>query len=249
TVYAHLNTPKNGFDFALRDVQPLFADAWPTLLLSLFAIPLLRTDRRALLPLLYLLVSTGLTLFSLRNTGGDVNYLIEPAAAACVPAALALGWLWAAGGNVRLELARVAISVVLAGALVVWGMDIAAFWRADGGVNVARLPLDEMAAADAILSEEPLAVLLAGKPLLVSDTFHLSMLATSGFFDPLELERRIKRSEFDLIVTRSDIRAARLWKRQPLLPEGVRLAIKDTYVQVGRVGIYWLYRPEGRRGR
>ncbi|MCC7367776.1 MAG: hypothetical protein IT306_05105, partial [Chloroflexi bacterium] len=38
TVYAHLNTPKNGFDFALRDVQPLFADAWPTLLLSLFAI-------------------------------------------------------------------------------------------------------------------------------------------------------------------------------------------------------------------
>ena len=55
------------------------------------------------------------------------------------------------------------------------------------------------------------------------------MLTTGGFFDPTDLERRIKRGEFDLIVMRSDIRAARYWKHQPLLPEAVRLAIKDTY--------------------
>ena len=91
-------------------------------------------------------------------------------------------------------------------------------------------------------------MLLAGRPLVVSDTFHLSMLTTSEFFDPLELERRIKRNEFDLIVMRSDVRAARWWKRQLLLPETVRLAIKDTYVPAGRVGMFWLYKPEGLAG-
>ena len=70
------------------------------------------------------------------------------------------------------------------------------------------------------------------------------MLTTSGFFDEVELERRIKRGEFDLIVMRSDVRAARSWKRQLLLPELVRLAIKDTYRPAGRVGMFWLYRPE-----
>ena len=63
----------------------------------------------------------------------------------------------------------------------------------------------------------------------------------------VDLERRIKRNEFDLIVMRSDVRAARSWKRQLLLPETVRLAIKDTYVPAGRVGMFWLYKPEERR--
>ncbi len=90
-------------------------------------------------------------------------------------------------------------------------------------------------------------MLLAGRPLVVSDTFHLSMLTTSEFFDPTELERRIKRNEFDLIVMRSDVRAPRWWKRQLLLPDPVRLAIKDTYVPSGRVGMFWLYKPEERR--
>ena len=210
---------------------------------------LLVRDHRALLPLLYAVAATLLALVTLRNTGSDVNYLIEPAAAMSIPAALALSWLWKAGGNPRLQLARVAGSVAVAGAIIFWGSNVWEFWRADGGVNPERLPLAEMAPADSVFSDEPLAVLLAGKPLPVSDTFHISQLSTSGFFDPLELERRIKRSEFDLIVMRSDIRAARLWKRQPLLPEGVRLAIKDTYVPAGRVGIYWLYKPEGRRSR
>ncbi|MGE3909190.1 MAG: glycosyltransferase family 87 protein, partial [Chloroflexota bacterium] len=246
TLFAHLATPKNGFDLAMRDFMTLPEDAWPALTLALAAGPLLVRDRRPLLPLIYLGVSTTLALVSLRNTGGDVNYLIEPAAAASVPAALAISWLWQRHGPLRL--ARIAGSVALAGAVVYWGLDTWDYWRLDGGVNPGPMALDEIAAADSVLSEEPLGVLLAGRPLLVSDTFHLSMLTTSGFFDPLELERRIKRSEFDLIITRSDIRSARWWKRQLLLPEGVRLAIKDVYVPDGRVGIYWLYRPEDRRG-
>ena len=248
TLLAHLNTPKNGMDLATRDLMPLFTDAWPAFGLALAAVLLLFRDRRALLPLLYAVAATVLALVTLRNTGSDVNYLIEPAAAMSVPAALALSWLWRTDGNPRLQVARAVVSVVVAGAILFWGSNVWEFWRVDGGVNPERLPVAEMAAADSVFSDEPLAVLLAGKSLPVSDTFHISQLSTSGFFDSLELERRIKRSEFDLIVMRSDIRAARFWKRQPLLPEGVRLAIKDTYVPAGRVGIYWLYKAEGPRG-
>jgi hypothetical protein len=246
TVLAHLNTPKNGFDFATRDIMPLFTDGWLPLGLAAVALAIPSVRRAGLLPLLYLAAAIALALYSLRNTGGDVNYLIEPAAAACVPAALAIGWLWRQASTAR-TLALVG-TVALAAASVIWAAGLWEFWQLDGGVDpTSRLPLAEISAAESVFSEEPLAVLLAGKPLLVSDTFHLSMLATSGFFDPLELERRIKRSEFDLIVMRSDVRAPRSWKRQLLLPEGVRLAIKDTYVPAGRVGMFWLYKPEGRR--
>ena len=230
TVLAHLNTPKNGFDLAMRDFVPLLQDAWLPIGLTVAAVLLPAFVDGAALPILYVGTSAGLALYSLRNTGSDVNYLIEPAAAACIPAALAIDWLWRTDGNPRLLAASARCS--LAVATVVWAAGLWDFWRLDGGVDpTSRLPVAEIAAAETVLSEEPLAVLLAGKPLVVSDTFHLSMLTTSEFFDPLELERRIKRSEFDLIVMRSDIRAARWWKRQLLLPETVRLAIKDTYVR------------------
>jgi hypothetical protein len=269
TFLAHFYTPKNSLEFASRDIVPLFTDAWPALGLAVggAALALLTRDRRALLPLLYLAVSGTLTLVTLSNTGSDMNYLIEPSAAACIPAALALGWLWRDGRGTGRESAphpptrsflwaargrggeygasvRIGGSVAVAAAILVWGSHIWEFWRLDGGVNPGRLPLEEIAAAETVLSDEPLAILLAGRPLLVSDTFQLSQLSTSGFFNPLELERRVKRSEFDLIVMRSDIRAARSWKRQPLLTESVRLAIKDTYVPAGRVGIYWLYKRD-----
>jgi hypothetical protein len=244
TVLAHLYTPKNGFDLAARDFEPLLTDDWLPVGLAIGAALVPCVRRRGLLPLLYFAVSAGLALYSLRNTGGDVNYLIEPAVAACIPAALAIDWLWRRPGRG----ASLIGALLLAGAAVVWATSFWEFWRLDGGIDPnGRLPLAEIAAADTVLSEEPLAVLLAGRPLVVSDTYHLSMLTTGGFFDPTDLERRIKRGDFDLIVMRSDVRAPRYWKRQLLLPEAVRLAIKDTYRPAGRVGMFWLYKPEESR--
>jgi hypothetical protein len=243
TVLAHLNTPKNGFDLAIRDFTPFLKDDWLPIGLAVAATLLPAVRGRAALPSLYFGASAGLALYSLRNTGGDVNYLIEPAAAACIPAALAINWLWRRDYHLAIS-----GSVILAVATVIWAAGHWDFWRLDGGIDpIGRLPLAEIAAAETVLSEEPLAVLLVGRPLVVSDTFHLSMLTTSEFFDPLELERRIKRSEFDLIVMRNDVRAARWWKRQLLLPDTIRLAIKDIYVPAGQVGTHWLYRPEEKR--
>jgi hypothetical protein len=251
TVLALLNTPKHGFDLATRDIQPLFTDGWLPVGLAIIATVVLTVQRRRSLPALYFLVATVVALVTLRNTGSDVNYLIEPAGAACILAALAIGRVW--GAEIRSARARwfqVISSVVLAGAAVVWGYPHFGYWRTDGGVQpIRRMPLQEIAAADSVLSEEPLAVILADKPLFVSDTFQISQLTSSGFFDPTDLERRIKRSEFDLIVLRSDVSAPRFWKHQYIFPEPLRQAIKDVYISAGRVGIYWLYKPEHRPSR
>jgi hypothetical protein len=249
TVLAHLYTPKNGFDLATRDIQPLFTEGWLPVGLAILAAVILTIRRQVSLPALYFLVAMVVTLVTLRNTGSDVNYLIEPAAAACILASRAIDPIWSFDGAAgRSRLVRVLGSVVLAGAAVVWGYPHLGFWRYDGGVQpIRRMPLQEIAAVDSVLSEEPLAPILADKPLFVSDTFQISQLTSSGFFDPTDLERRIKRSEFDLIVLRSDVSAPRFWKRQYIFPEPLRQAIKDVYVPAGRIGIYWLYRPERHR--
>ena len=250
TVLAHLNTPKNGFDLAARDIQPLFTDGWLPVGLAIIAIVGGLARRRLSLPALYFVVATGVALMTLRNTGSDVNYLIEPAGAACILAALAIDRVWGFEAvSTQARLLQTLGACALAGAAVVWGYPHFGYWRSDGGVQpIRRMPLQEIAAVDTVLSEEPLAVILANKPLFVSDTFQVSQLTSSGFFDPSDLERRIKRSEFDLIVLRSDVSAPRFWKRQYIFPEPLRQVIKDVYVSAGRVGIYWLYKPE-HRGR
>jgi hypothetical protein len=261
TALAHFYTPKNGLDLAGRDMLPLFVEGWLPVALAILALAVLVVRRRPSLPALYIVVATVAALVTLRTVGSDVNYLIEPAAAAGILAGLAIGGLSprevSEATSLRLPLSQMpgsgglrsatAIALVIATAL--WGYERWGYWHVDGGLQPAgRLPIQEIAAADSVLSEEPLAVLLAGRPLFVSDTFHIAMLISTGFFDPLDLERRIKRSEFDLIVTRADVSAPRYWKRQLILPEPVRLAIKDVYVPAGRVGPHWLYRPERRRG-
>jgi hypothetical protein len=89
-------------------------------------------------------------------------------------------------------------------------------------------------------------VLLAGKPLLVSDPFNLSQLQTAGRFDPAGLVGRIRGHEYDLVVLRGDARQTRYINGQPKWPEPVRRAIADYYRLSKRVDIYWLYVPDTR---
>ena len=247
TIVAHLGTPKNGFDLARRDLLPLFEVGWLPLGLATVAAGVeLATRRRPGLLILYVLSALAVALVTLRNSGSDVNYLIEPGAAACTLAALAIDRVWR--GLDRGAPVGIAGAAALAAAGLLWGMPLWDFWREEGGVRVqGRLPIEEIARAERVLSQEPLAPLLAGRPLVVSDTFQVSQLTHTGAFDASDLERRVKRSEFDLIVLSSDVAATRWWKRVPIFPEPLRVAVKDVYVPAGRVGPYWLYVPEDPR--
>jgi hypothetical protein len=233
----------NDFALAWREFVALPKHGWlPVVLAAGAAVyELVRRGRPGLLTL-YGLVATGIALYTLRGRGSSDNYLIESAAIICALAAVAIDLIWR-----RLDegsLVGLAGAVGLAAATVIWVAPLWDDWRETGGVEpFGRLPIEEIARAGRVLSEEPLAVILAGKPLAMVDSFHLSMLETAGWFDSNDLVRRIKRTEFDLIVLRGDVQGARASKQQLLWPEEARIAIKDHYVRAGRVGQYWLYRP------
>jgi hypothetical protein len=201
--------------------------------------------RRLKLSAIYWLATLGVGLYTLRGRGGDVNYLIEAGAATCWLGAHGLHAIWRRlrAGQPRF----VVLSVLVTAAALIWGVRTFNFWRTDGGVNTdRRLPMDEIAAVESVLAEEPTMVLLAGKPLLVSDPFNLSQLQTAGSFDPAGLVQRIRDHEYDLVVMRGDARQTRYINGQPKWPEPVRRAIADYYVLSKRVDLYWLYVPDTR---
>jgi hypothetical protein len=192
-------------------------------------------------------VTLAVGLFTLRGRGGDVNYLLEAAAATCWLAAHGLREIWLTL-RPRVDARLVALPVVVTIAGLIWGARTFSFWRAEGGVNTdRRLPIEEVAAAPSVLAEEPTMVLLAGKPLVLSDPFNLSQLQTAGRFDPSDLIQRIRQRDFGLIVLRGDVRQTRYINGQPKWPESVRRAIADYYVFSKRVDIYWLYVPDAPR--
>jgi hypothetical protein len=236
--------PTNGFDFALRDFARLPEDGWLPAGLAAVAVVVesVRRRRPGLLTW-YWLAAMAIAWFTLRGRGSDVNYLIEPAAAACVLAAGTVDAVWRRlERNPRFGL----IGAGLVGGLaLLWGAQVWPYWRDEGGVRPAsRLPIMEIRRAERPLSEEPFAVLLAGRPLVVADAFHLSLLTTSRQFDPSDLARRVRDQEFDLIVLRGSMSRTRSSKQQPLWPEPVRKAMQESYSFTGRVGLYWLYMPD-----
>ena len=258
TVLAHLYTPKNGFDLASRDMLPLFTEGWLPVGLAILATALLVVRRGPSLPALYVAVATVSALVTLRTVGSDVNYLIEPAAAACILAALAINYLSPRDdrdvATFGLPLFRlrgpegrgiqIAGAIALVVATVLWGYEQWGYWHVDGGVKpTGRLPVQEIAAVDTVLSEEPLAVLLAGKPLFVSDTFHVSMLVDRV------LRPARPRTADQALGVRPDRHAGR-HQRTPLLEAPVDPARVGAAGDQGRlcacrtcVGLHWLYRP------
>ena len=242
-VLAQLN-PTNGLEVTLRGFLPLPNQAWLPVGLAMGALmsEMLRRRRLGLLGC-YWLVALGVALFTLRGRGSNVNYLIESAALACALAAVAVDQL-----GRRLDstprLGRLGVTLLTAATLI-WGVQTGQYWRERGGVDPGqRAPIQEIVEAQSVIAEESLFVVLAGKPVLLSDPFQLSQLTSAGRWDPADLIQRIKRDEFDLIVLQGDVRQPRFAKRQPFWPEAVRQAIKDQYVPAGRVGIFWLYKPE-----
>jgi hypothetical protein len=244
TVIANAN-PLLSMEHAVSVFKRLPTLAWFPFMTAAAGILAMIVTRRLELSGIYWIATLAVGLFTLRGRGGDVNYLIEAAAATCWLSAHGLHVIWR---QMRVgKLSFVALSVLVAVAALAWGTRTFNFWVTDGGVNTdRRLPLDEIAAVEAVLAEEPTMVLLAGKPLLISDPFNLSQLQTAGRFDPAGMVERIRNHEYDLVVLRGDARRTRYINGQPKWPEPVRRAIADYYMLSKRVDIYWLYVPDTR---
>jgi hypothetical protein len=242
TVVAHMN-PLLGVGHAVEVFLELPRSTWLPFSAAALGLAAQARDRRLALSGWYWLIALGVGLYSLQGRGGDVNYLLESAAATCWLAAHGLAAIW--NGTRAANWRMLALAGLTAAASLVWGFQTFGVWRKDGGVDLDRQqPIAEIAAAGAVLTEEPTMVLLAGKPLIASDVFHLSMLQTAGRYDPTDLIQRIRQREFGLVVLRGDVRQTRYINGQPKWPESVRRAVAEYYRLSKRVDLYWLYVPD-----
>ncbi len=147
------------------------------------------------------LAACSATTFTAGNLGSDTNHLLEWSAAVCLVAGLALGHLLVN----RDSLAK-PIAFGLVGMVVFWA------WQ------IAQSPTESKRCADAyafirlfpgnrVLSEDITALILAGKPVLVSDPYMMTQLGSSVKWSKGSMEQLAAQKYFDLIVLGGEIDA------------------------------------------
>ena len=179
-------------------------------------------QKRVSLPVLYFLTATGGAL-TVGKVGSSSNHLIEWTAAACLCAGY--GWRFIGDWMARKRLA-VAGRVVLAAVFATAVMAVA-LYRPPFAERISCGPAYDYLRAhgDRVLTDSVGALLLAGKPVLVSNPFvYAQLVSHAGWPDPL-LDR-VRAKEFDVILLREQIGVYRPDER--FTKETLR-AIRENY--------------------
>jgi hypothetical protein len=227
------------------------------------ALALLAQRRAGLTPLRWSAgASLAVALVVMSNRGSDYNHLLELQAIACVAAGILIAESLAparARDGVTQESGSDAPQIegawrslpALLGALVI----VAASWRDLHAIGrQARDPAErrvEIVAAiraepGRVLTEDPMLTLLAGRPPAISEPALLRALLRRRDPRALRILDGARRSEWGLVVLNDDLAAAADgWYRDfHLGPEMVK-ALRANYTPSGKVGEFFLYRPEG----
>lgn len=225
-------TTGGGFAFdtlALSHPDPfIFGRALHFFQLAVFQYPLLfvlgvglafRDARRkvATLPALYLTLST-LTLISAGKFGSDTNHMIEWTAILCLCAGLSYHTLRqeAAGATALLLVSGVLTLAVLGNLRPPW------FYPNQAGCPDAYAYIKQQP-GQRILAENVGAVVMAGKPVQLSDPFVWIWLVRRGGWSDAELQSLVRARAFDMITMDSPV------NRQAELGETGRWSLPVLY--------------------
>jgi hypothetical protein len=180
---------------------------WPLVVLPVLALVL----RRALdIFGVVTWVSVAWYLVASSKAGADVNYMLEPVALLC----LMFGLLFTPDAPPLLAPRAVAAALRSRVGMAIALCACAATLIATRGAHLtlgrllsprgvaSRVKVIEFLrdSPGDVLAEEPYFALAAGKPVLVSDPFQLSILARAGRFDFTPLARRLERGEIPRVV-------------------------------------------------
>lgn len=148
------------------------------------------------------LAACSATALSAGNTGADTNHMLEWSAAVCVVSGLALGHLFEHRDSLKWLFALALAAITAVGSLWAWPWSVAQIERmgcADAYAFVRSFP------GDRVLSEDVTALVLAGKPVLVSDPYMMTQLGSSVRWSEGSMEQLAARGYFDLIVLGGEI--------------------------------------------
>ena len=150
--------------------------------------------RRFDLPLAYLLM-VGVGTITLFKAGSESNHLLELEAALCISAGLGMQQL-----QTMRSRAAVVLVVIVGSVLVVTAMQHRARYRIGGLVEQCPQAYAYIQNHQAVLSENVGALVLTGKPVLLSNPFVYAQLVRSGKWPNGKIEEMLQERSIDLVM-------------------------------------------------
>jgi len=189
--------------------------------------------RKATLPVVYLLTSLVGTL-SAGKAGSNTNHSFELTAALCVAAGY--GWQLVSGWLLQRNLGwaqKIWLVGVTASILITF-----AHYRSPFPNESTCSPFYDYlrAQGDRILTDNVGALVLTGKPVLVSNPFVYAQMVSRGGWPDTEVRDRVRRKEFDAIMLREPIED---YARGDRFTAGTLEAIKANYHLSATFGCYY----------
>ncbi|HEY6409729.1 MAG TPA: hypothetical protein VIY29_19905, partial [Ktedonobacteraceae bacterium] len=164
------------------------------------------------LPLVYLLAA-GVGTITLLKVGSESNHLLELEAALCISAGLGMQQLQAMRQRPR---ATVALVVIVGSALVVSAMKHRAMYRVAGLVEQCPQAYAYIQNHQLVLSENVGALVLTGKPVLLSNPFVYAQLVRSGKLPNGKVEQMLQEEAADLVIIGKPEIMGQRWSRAAL---------------------------------
>ncbi len=192
-------------------------------------------------------------LLAVGKAGAIHNYFIEAAAGLSVLGALGFDELRrtarAQSASSRAGTGRLVVACVTFACLTFGAAPLGAFLFAQTRIerDSTRLAATLRAVPGPVLTEQDsLAMLLADKPMVLSEVFEFALLGAEGRWDPAPLNEMIERGEFGLIVLKTSAETVAHWHGFAWWPPGSRERIQAHYQLVGQEGERFFYAPVGR---
>jgi len=147
-------------------------------------------------PLIYLLVSIVGTMTALK-IGSDSNHFLEFAAALCIFAAVGLDECRKMTGK---PVAKAALIALCCGILVEQAWVHRAFYTSKGVVDGCSDAYSYMSQHNQVLSENVGALVLRGRPVLLSNPFVYAQLVRHGNWRPGRVEQMVEQKTADVVI-------------------------------------------------
>lgn len=204
----------------------------PVVLLALPALPSVasRREPRWMLLLLFIAISFAIAVVADLQVGGNINYFFE-ASFALVPVAVLGVFRLTRWARRHIGVAAFLSAVVLLYLLPPKALDLYQAVRSESGRDEVASRNDQFRKAQNVLggrhifSTVPRLALLDPVPVL-TEPYLLSYMQRLGKFDPQPILQRIRKSEFDVVITAA--RSAS-WRSIPHISPDLHRAIEESY--------------------
>jgi hypothetical protein len=224
--------PMNFANLRLTGVLFLQAAALP-LILAILAIP----AKEWMHPeVFYFLISTAFASVSASKLGSNVNYFLEPLAAAALLAPHAIWWILRSPVGKALLIAMILVLTIPPVSFILYGLTHANFhneFEIRGIVSKTTTPL---------LTDSPRLAFESKQQFLI-DPFALTYLEREGKWNSTPVAEMVDRKEFQYVILTLPVENPSSWQGSKRLPDKVLESIRKQYRFDRILDDYYVYVP------